>query len=221
MIQPRQIRAARALLNWSQQDLAKASGIAISSIKNIENGLTVARRDTLAAIQDAFEQAQIEFLSNSGVRVKSSEVEIYEGPERFDEFYNFIYEHLQQEGGDVCVSGVDERMFTKYRKDPEQHRNRMKELVDRGDVTFRILATESNSISSYAQYRWQPQPSAIPTSFYAFGDCLALVSFTHDPAPYVILIKSGAFTEVWRHAFENLWKDAAPMLPSSSDPEKK
>ncbi len=205
MLEPRQIRAARALLNWSQSDLAKASSIAVSSIKNVENGITTARKDTLFQIMDAFENGGVEFLPNSGVRLKTSGIEIYEGPERFDEFYDFLYEHLEKNGGDVCVSVVDERLFSKYRKDPELHRNRMKKLVESQKITFRVLATESDFVSSYAQFKWQPRQSIIPTSFYAFGTCLALVSFAYEPAPYVILIKSGPFAEAYRRAFDILW----------------
>ena len=48
MIDHRQIRAARALLNWSQADLARASDMATSSIKNIENENSSSRKESLA-----------------------------------------------------------------------------------------------------------------------------------------------------------------------------
>jgi transcriptional regulator with XRE-family HTH domain len=208
MIEPRQIRAARALLNWSQGDLAKASGIAVSSIKNIENNITSARKDSLTQIHNAFENAGLEFLSNSGVRFKSSDVEVYEGKERFHDFTDFIYYYLAQNGGDVCISAVDEGLFRKYRKDFELYRQRMKDLVEGGRVTVRILATESTFTSSWAQYKWQPRQSSVQTSFYAFGNCLALISFDHDPAPYVVLLKAGPFAEAYRHAFEIAWEKA-------------
>ena len=89
--------------------------------------------------------------------------------DRFHDFTEFVYEHLNRFGGDVCISAVDEGLFLKYRKDPELHRKRMKELVERGDVTFRILATESKFNSIFAQFKWQPKQSVVPTSFYAFG----------------------------------------------------
>jgi hypothetical protein len=71
------------------------------------------------------------------------------------------------------------------------------------------LASESYFFnkSSWAQYRWQPEQSAAPTAFYAFGDCLALVSFDAEPSPYVVLHKSGPFAEAYRHAFNLAWKN--------------
>ena len=56
-----QIRAARALLNWSQSDLARAAQMANSSIKNVENENTSARRDTILQIKDALEANGVEF----------------------------------------------------------------------------------------------------------------------------------------------------------------
>jgi hypothetical protein len=63
-------------------------------------------------------------------------------------------------------------------------------------------------MSSWAQYKWQSKQSAVATSFYAFGDCLALISFAHETPPYVVLLKSGPFAEAYRHAFEIAWQAA-------------
>jgi transcriptional regulator with XRE-family HTH domain len=54
-----QIRAARALLNWSQGDLAAAAGLSIGTIKHIERGAQDARVSQLLAIETAFRQAGI------------------------------------------------------------------------------------------------------------------------------------------------------------------
>jgi transcriptional regulator with XRE-family HTH domain len=77
-----QIRAARALIEWRQIDLAEASGISEISIKNIERGATDARGSTLAAIQAAFNRAGVVFLDpgdirdgGPGVRLKVSAIQ--------------------------------------------------------------------------------------------------------------------------------------------------
>ncbi len=62
MITPNQIRAARALLGWKQTDLARESGIAEISIKNIERGATDPRASTLVKIESAFTEAGVIFL---------------------------------------------------------------------------------------------------------------------------------------------------------------
>lgn len=208
---PSQLRAARALLNWSRADLAKRSGISEPTIHRFENGTNEPEARTAQKLLNILEASGIELSDNHGVRFKSHNVEVYEGPGRFDEFYDFIYEHLKQFGGTVCISSSDARLYARYRKTPELHRERMRQLVKRGKVKFRILAEEGDhhlTASSYAQYRWLPKESFAPTSFYAFGECLALISFTHEPAPYVLLIKSGPFAKTYRMTFKASWEKA-------------
>lgn len=215
MITGRQIRAARALLDISQDDLAIAAGLTKQGISKIEDGSVQPREGTISDISRVFRDRGIEFTENQGVRLKPTGLEVYEGPERFDEFYEFLYEHVKRYGGDVCLSVVEEKLLMQYRKDPKLHRSRMKELFDHGKIKFRIMATKSDFVSDYAVYKWQPQQSAAPTCFYAFGDCLALISFDHKPAPYVVVIQSVPIAEAYRSAFNVAWRQA------QEPPEKK
>jgi transcriptional regulator with XRE-family HTH domain len=220
MINAEQIRAARALLDWSTADLAKQAGLTVNGINKIERGHVQAHRDTLAKLNDIFVNAGIEFLPNSGLRKKDNLVEIYEGAERFNEFYNFLYEHLRTHGGAVCLSVTDERLLAKYREDPTLHYQRMQDLCDRGVVkSFRILANKSDFASKYPYntYKWQPEASVAPTAFYTFGDCLALVSFTHSPPPYVVVLQSAPLAESYRQAFDIAWTAAKEPPPSQME----
>ena len=76
MITSTQIRAARALLDWSRSDLAAESGLSFSSMMRLESadGVPSANIKTLEAIKKAFEKQGIEFIgtpeSGAGVRFK-------------------------------------------------------------------------------------------------------------------------------------------------------
>ena len=61
-----QCRAARALLDWSQPDLAEASGLSRETIANLERGARVPHPRNLAAIQAALEAAGVEFIDANG-----------------------------------------------------------------------------------------------------------------------------------------------------------
>jgi predicted transcriptional regulator len=63
-----QIRAARALVGFTQKVLAKKSGVSEISIKNIERGVTDARGSTLEAIKVALEKAGVLFLDAGDIR---------------------------------------------------------------------------------------------------------------------------------------------------------
>ena len=66
MIVPAQIRAARALLDWRQIDLAKAAGVSDPTIINFERGATDPRASTLDAMRHALESAGVIFVEENG-----------------------------------------------------------------------------------------------------------------------------------------------------------
>jgi predicted transcriptional regulator len=63
MISNRQIRAARALLGWSQTQLSRAAGVSLMTIKRLEasDDALQARFSTVMKVKDAVERAGIEF----------------------------------------------------------------------------------------------------------------------------------------------------------------
>jgi predicted transcriptional regulator len=68
VITPAQVRAARALIGWTQVDLAQASGVSEITIKNLERGATDPRISTMNSIERAFDRAGIIFLDAGDVR---------------------------------------------------------------------------------------------------------------------------------------------------------
>jgi transcriptional regulator with XRE-family HTH domain len=74
LILPEQCRAARALIGWSQDQLAESSRVAKATIANFEAGNRTPYDRTLADVAVALEAAGVEFLpegeSGAGVRLK-------------------------------------------------------------------------------------------------------------------------------------------------------
>jgi transcriptional regulator with XRE-family HTH domain len=64
---PKHVRAARALLAWSQQDLAKAAGVATSTVADFERGQRTPVANNAQAIRGALEGAGIRFLPTGAV----------------------------------------------------------------------------------------------------------------------------------------------------------
>lgn len=62
MISARQIRAARALLGWTQQQLADAAIVSFGALTRLERGEVDPRLSTITAVQTALVKAGIEFL---------------------------------------------------------------------------------------------------------------------------------------------------------------
>ena len=76
MIIGEQIRAARAMLKWTADDLAQKSEIGVATIRRLEamNGIPKGQARILDAIQRTLEQAGVEFIGTPdhqpGVRLK-------------------------------------------------------------------------------------------------------------------------------------------------------
>jgi transcriptional regulator with XRE-family HTH domain len=61
-----QCRAARALLKWSQTQLAESSGVALSTVADFEIDKREPRSDNLTAMSGALEDAGVEFIAAKG-----------------------------------------------------------------------------------------------------------------------------------------------------------
>jgi transcriptional regulator with XRE-family HTH domain len=66
VITPSQCRAARGLLEWSQQELAEYAQVGVVTVHQLEAGTSEPRRATLQAIRRAFETAGVEFIDENG-----------------------------------------------------------------------------------------------------------------------------------------------------------
>ncbi|MGA7974244.1 MAG: helix-turn-helix transcriptional regulator [Pseudolabrys sp.] len=75
MINKEQMRAARAWLNMSQQDLASAAKVGKRTIADFERGATLPHERTLRDIEQTLEALGIEFLFEGskgvGIRVRA------------------------------------------------------------------------------------------------------------------------------------------------------
>jgi len=68
-----QVKAARALLNWSQEDLANKASLTMTPVSRMEREVVSTRKGTMKLIAMALEEAGIEFINEDGwvgVRLK-------------------------------------------------------------------------------------------------------------------------------------------------------
>ena len=69
MLEPAQIRAARALLGWRQEDLSRASDVGTATIQRIEksDGPISGYASTIMRIEAAFEKAGVLFIADDEI----------------------------------------------------------------------------------------------------------------------------------------------------------
>jgi transcriptional regulator with XRE-family HTH domain len=66
LITASQCRAARGLLDWTQQELADAARVGVATIRVFEGEGAETRYATLAVVRRTFELAGIEFIEENG-----------------------------------------------------------------------------------------------------------------------------------------------------------
>ncbi len=67
MLAPEQSRAARAWLEWSQEDLAKRAHVALSTVRDFEKGRRVPIKNNLDAIRLSLEMAGVSLVFRGDV----------------------------------------------------------------------------------------------------------------------------------------------------------
>jgi len=208
MIDNRQIRAARALLEWSQADLARAAGMAHSSIKAIENSHSTPRRETLEAIAATFEAAGIEFCPPSGVRMKNDVVTVHQGRDATTALLESILRHAPADPtGEVCIIGLDEKLAREV--DGADLLAAHSARLRANGVRERILISEgvNEFLRDETCYRWMPRNGFCPQApIYIYGDKVAVHSGTLRRQ--TIIIDAKPLAQHLRALFGVLWTGA-------------
>ncbi len=205
MILVAQIKAARALLEWTQEDLAHAAGLSKPLINTLERGIAHPKADTLQAIQRAFEDSGVEFLDGPGVRLKSVplRVTIFEGEDCLLDLTNDIFDTLIGTDGEALIAGVDEskyiafggaRVLAAFAKQTE-HGIWRKILIREGDTNFVIPKV---------YYRWVSEKFFSSIPYYVYGDKYALLLW--GPPQKVVMIENAEIAETYRQQFMAYWE---------------
>lgn len=208
-ISNRQLEAAISLAGLTGEKLCELSNTGIDTLSKFVTGKSSSPRETtFTAWRSVLEANGVEFLENEGVRRRPQDIEVFEGKERFQDFLHYLRDHLALNGGEVCISVNDERRLQACYVDIEAYRAEMKKWSELKLISGRILATEGNFKKTWSALRRRKKSDHMPqTSFFVFGDNLALVALEHDPSPYVVLHKSSPFAAGYKIDFNSAWED--------------
>lgn len=228
MISAAQLRAARGLVDWTRNELAKAANVSPETVKNIEHGIFRPQEETAERIRKTFAAHGVEFTENEGVRLHKDSVMRYEGIDGFKKFMDDVYEEAKNsyshKGGSkpIYISSVDDRLFTKFLGDYfVSHVRRMNVITD---LTMHILVQEKpfslipeeKQGHSYREYRKLTEASVGNVPFYVYGDKLAILAFEDEAPPKIVVLSSALAAKAYREQFDIIWKSAKPLEKSKN-----
>jgi len=209
MITITQIRAARSLIDWTQQDLAKATGLSLAAVNNLERGIGMPRMQTLLYVQQALERAGVEFLEGPGVRLRGEAFEYlhFEGKNALKGQTDDIITHVGL-GGFVWIFSSGEELFAKYGKEEDR---RYQEHLRANKIPERIIVPQGNTIfiSRPEVYRWLPERAIGRTYWLVYGDRVAWILW--EKPRRSIVIHNPTLAETHRKQFEFMWEVAKPF----------
>ena len=215
-INARQIKAARALLDWPQENLASASGLSIATIRKIEAGHISPRDKTMGSIVAALEEIGAEFFGSNGVRLKENDTNILEGEGCFLRFLDEVYHALRKNGGEMLHMHADYK-----RADEQEYRSLIR--MRRDGIRCRCLLEEGDTYIPFPleEFRW------IPTKYFRsnlqviYGNFVAHCLFSDSRLVRVnkiIIVENSFHAEAMRNAFNFMW-DNCRKPPLTTAPQ--
>jgi DNA-binding XRE family transcriptional regulator len=228
MITAAQLRAARGLVDWTRNELAKAANVSPETVKNIEHGIFRPQEETAERIVKTFAAHGVEFTESEGVRLHKDTVTRFEGVEGFKRFMDDVYEEAKKSSemnkkialpGDrksFCMSGLDDRFFSKHLGDYfVMHTKRMNELrhtfkmyilVKDRPHTLLPEEVQKDKGSSYREYRLSTSSDGGKVPFYVYADKLAILIFEDENNPRIVVISSEPVAQAYREQFNIIWQ---------------
>lgn len=206
-----QIRAARALLGWNQHELAEKADLSQTGIARIENGTNQPNSKTISKIEAAFDQADVEFLGDSGVKKRTGEVRILEGADGMRQFFNELYDAAKNIGGDICLFNGMPSKLNEWLSEEwyEMHTNRMLKIQDNYQYKIIVKKGETNlPANNYATYKFFPEHLFNEKTIYIFGNTVFFRDRSNDDLRLIRIEQSDLATSM-KILFDIAWENVA------------
>ncbi len=217
-----QIEAAMALAGITREVMSVEAKIAKKTLNDTLSGKTAYREETIRKIRGILEGRGIEFLPDDGVKRHIGIMDRIIGSDALKRLFDDVYETVK-EGGDLCVSGVDEKLFAKFNVSEEEaqiHRARMTAIKDK--IKFRVLLREDDYYfrnDSYIEYRWVPKQFFYQYPIYVYNNKLAFIKFESNNLE-ILRITVPSMASAFRAQFEFIWNYSKPPTPQLSKDNK-
>lgn len=214
---PKQIKAARILLDWKQSDLAKAAGLSKTAVTQIESGYVLPRQSSVNAIRDALEGKGVVFIDTQGVQIRDEvfEVSSATGAESHIHYFRDIIETVQKTGGEILQSSIDDKfIMSHFREELFSYYQKLCQL----NVKEKLLTCEGDKVrygpKEVSEYRWVSKELFEQIGYTVYGHKVALFLYTKEW--HHVVIENEKIAETYRQQFYANWEKSNPIsLPEA------
>ncbi len=205
MISVGQIKAARGLLEWGQIDLAKASGLHLNAINNVERRHGIPRGETIAAIRQAFEQHGIRFSGLNGVELveESLEIKKFAGADFIRVLTNDVLSTMTRPEDELIAVLPDERLFEDTKQN-DRYYNAQKKI----GFKQRLILSQEDGMTWADNNEVRHLSAAVlgKISYQVYGNKFVLINWKSKE---VVMIRSETLASSFRNQFDYLWSQAS------------
>ena len=198
IILPEQIRAARAILGWTAEELAKRAGMTHRALQNIETGFSQARAANMERIKTVIEQAGLEFTADCGIK-KRGLMTVFDGRD--------AYLRMMQDAEFTVSAGDHREVLFAYVTDAMATTDVIaQELKMRGaGIGMRCLIKATDTYIRYPlrEYRLIPDEFWHHNSEVIYGDKVAIVI---NMGERILIINDHSYATARRLNFEHYWR---------------
>lgn len=192
-----QIKAARSLLNWTQDDLALRANISKYSVANTEVERTTPQKATLDKIVQALELAGIEFIED-GVRLRKDSITIIDGDGWYLRLLDDVHHTLiHHENPELLIEFADES------KSPPEVVEKVIAMRKDG-IKMRLLICEGDTyiMGPLEEYRYIPKKNFMNYVSIIYGEKIAVCTEGNVRAvvikdPLLNLTRKNMFNLAW------------------------
>lgn len=197
----KQIAAARALLEWTQQELADKSGVNLTSVKRFEKNIGDTRNDTRNAIVKALQEAGIDFTDDGGIRPRPSNISFFEGSDSYLRILDDVYYTLKNTEGEALFICMDDRKNSDVVTDAYRR-------ARKAGIRMRFLVEEDNTflMGKPDEYRYIPQEYYHNNPQVIYGSKIATMIYSTDKK--AVVIENAPMVAAQRNIFNLVWGKA-------------
>jgi len=207
----KQVRAGRALLDWSQKELAERAGVSEPSVTNFEKEKSTPNQATIDKIFSAFGLAGVAFIDR-GVFLKEDTVTTIDGDDWYLRLLDDVYYSLMdKKDGELLLICADDRMS------PPEVNNRYRKIRNAG-IKMRQLVEDGNTylMGPLKEYRYVPKEHYTNYVCLVYGNKVAVCTDHNSKA---VVFNDAMLSAMWSNIFNIMW-DTLKQPEKTDAPER-